>query len=232
MSMDADEVLTTTRAVRRRLDPTRPVPLELIRECIEVALQAPAGSNLLRTRFVVVRDPARRRALADLYGDVYEGTYRESEGYIGRVETGDAGAARTQERSARSADALASALHEVDTIVITCLEGARLDGASAMANASLLGGVLPATWSFMLAARARGLGTCWTTMHLAREREAADLLGIPFDRVQQVCLTPVAFTVGERFGRARRPAVDDVLHLDGWDATLPGAPDVRGLAAR
>ena len=230
--MDADDVLTTTRAVRRRLDPTRPVPLDLIRECVDVALQAPAGSNLLRTRFVVVRDRALRDALADLYAEVYEGTYRASEGYIGRVSTDDAGAARTQERTTCSADALATALHEVDTIVIACLEGARLDGVSAMASASLLGGVLPATWSFMLAARARGLGTCWTTMHLAREREAADLLRIPFDRVQQVCLTPVAFTAGKRFGRARRPAVDDVLHLDGWDADLPSAPDVRVLAAR
>ena len=230
--MDVDEVLTTTRAVRRRLDPGRPVPLELIRECVDVALQAPAGSNLPRTRFVVVRDPVLRAGLAELYTEVYEGTYRDSEGYIGRVATDDAGAARTQERSARSADALADALHEVDTIVVVCLDGARLDGVSAMASASLLGGVLPATWSFMLAARARGLGTCWTTMHLAREREAAELLGIPFERVQQVCLTPVAFTVGERFGRARRPAVDDVLHLDGWDESLPSAPDVRGLAAR
>lgn len=230
--MDADAVLTTTRAVRRRLDLTRPVPLDLIRECVDVALQAPAGSNLSRTRFVVVRDRALRDALADLYTEVYEGTYRASEGYIGRVSTDDAVAARTQERTTRSADALATALYEVDTIVIACLEGARLDGVSAMASASLLGGVLPATWSFMLAARARGLGTCWTTMHLAREREAADLLGIPFDRVQQVCLTPVAFTAGERFGRARRPAVDDVLHLDGWNADLPSAPDVRGLAAR
>jgi nitroreductase len=230
--MDADEVLTTTRAVRRRLDPTRPVPLELIRECVDVALQAPAGSNLPRARFVVVRDPALRTGLADLYTAVYEETYRGSDGYIGRVATDDAGAARTQERTTRSADALANALHEVDTIVIACLEGARLDGASAMASASLLGGVLPATWSFMLAARARGLGTCWTTMHLAREREAADILGIPFDRVQQVCLTPLAYTTGERFGRARRPAVDDVLHLDGWDDSLPSAPDVRGLAAR
>ena len=186
MSPDADDVLTTTRAVRRRLDPTRPVLLDLIRECVDVALQAPAGSNL----------------------------------------------PRTQERTTRSADALATTFHEVDTIVIACLEGVRLGGVSAMASASLLGGVFPATWSFMLAARARGLGTCWTTMHLAREREAADLLRIPFDRVQQVCLTPVAFTAGERFCRARRPAVDDVLHLDGWDADLPSAPDVRGLAAR
>lgn len=80
--------------------------------------------------------------------------------------------------------------------------------------------------------RDRNLGTCWTSMHLAREREAAQLLRIPYERVQQVCLTPVAFTVGERFGRARRPPVEDVLHLDGWDENLPSAPDVRGLAAR
>ncbi|MFC5063824.1 nitroreductase family protein [Actinomycetospora atypica] len=230
--MEIDEVLATTRAVRRRLDPGRPVPVELVRECVELALQAPAGSNVPRARFVVVRDPDLRAQLAGIYSQVYEDTYRGSEGYIGRVEVDDPQAAQTQERTARSADALERALHEVDTIVIACLDGARLDHVSAMASASLLGGVLPAVWSFMLAARARGLGTCWTTMHLNRERDVADLLGIPYGRVQQVCLTPLAFTVGERFGRARRPAVDDVVHWDGWDEALPSAPDVRGLAAR
>lgn len=225
--MDIDEALATTRAVRRRLDPDREVPVELIRECVELALQAPAGSNVARTRFVVVRDPALRSALADLYSEVYRGSYRDSAGYIGRVAREDPAAAATQERTARSADALERALHQVGTVVIACLDGVRLDGASAMASASMLGGVLPAMWSFMLAARARGLGTCWTTMHLAREREAAELLGIPYERVQQVCLTPLAFTTGDRFGRARRPAVDEVVHWDRWDERLPGIDGAR-----
>ncbi|MBK1787410.1 nitroreductase family protein [Prauserella cavernicola] len=229
--MDIDETLATTRAVRRRLDPSRPVPIELIRDCVELAVQAPAGSNVARTRFVVVREPALRRGLAELYSEVYRGTYVGSAGYIGNVRRDDPAAARAQERTARSADALERALHEVDTIVLACLDGTRLDGVSAMASASMLGGVLPAMWSFMLAARARGLGTCWTTMHLAKEREAAELLGIPFDEVQQVCLTPLAFTVGDRFGRARRPAVDEVVHWDRWDPGLPRAGRLAGIVA-
>src|SRR5690242_4052416 len=184
-------------------------------------MQAPAGSNVARTRFVVVRDPALRGAVADLYSDVYLSSYKDSEGYIGRVQVADTEGAAAQERTGRSADALERRLHEVDTIVIACLDGARLDGAAGFASASLLGGVLPAVWSMMLAARARGLGTCWTTMHLAREREVADLLGIPFDSVAQVCLTPLAYTHGTDFRPARRPAVDEVIHWDRWNADLP-----------
>jgi nitroreductase len=229
--VDTDEVLATTRAVRRRLDPTRAVPAELVRECVELALQAPAGSNVPRTRFVVVRDPTLRAAVADVYSDVYRNSYRDSAGYIGRVPTSDAAAAHVQRRTGHSADALERALHEVGTIVIACLDGARLDGVPGFASASLLGGVLPAVWSFMLAARARGLGTCWTTMHLAREREVADLLGIPFDTVQQVCLTPVAHTRGTDFRPALRPTVDEVVHWDRWAADLPRPPAVTGLIA-
>ncbi|WP_290054751.1 nitroreductase family protein [Amycolatopsis solani] len=224
--MDADEMLATTRAVRKRLDPDRDVPEHLIRECVSLALQAPAGSNLPRTRFVVVREQRLRAAVAEIYSDIYLHSYRASAGYIGRVE-----ASGTQQRTARSADALERALHEVGTIVIACLDGVRLDGASAFTSASMLGGVLPATWSFMLAARARGLGTCWTTMHLSREKEVAEVLGIPFERVQQVCLTPLAFTRGEKFSPARRPAAEEVIHWDGWDAAKLAAPPLDGIAA-
>jgi len=225
--MDADEMLATTRAVRKRLDPSREVPENLIRECVSLALQAPAGSNVPRTRFVVVRDPELRAAVAEIYSDIYLNTYRESAGYIGRVEAKDA---ETQQRTARSADALERALHEVGTIVIACLDGIRLDGAPAFASASMLGGVLPAMWSFMLAARARGLGTCWTTMHLARERDVADVLGIPFDTVQQVCLTPLAYTKGEKFGPAKRPEADEIIHWDRWDSGKLAAPPMNGIA--
>jgi nitroreductase len=229
--VDVDEVLATTRAVRRRLDPARDVPAEVVRECVALALQAPAGSNVPRTRFVVVRDRALVRAVARVYSDVYRNSYVDSAGYIGRVATGEPAAAAVQQRTSRSADALERALHEVGTIVIACLDGARLDGAPGFASASLLGGVLPAVWSFMLAARSRGLGTCWTTMHLAREREVADLLGIPFDSVAQVCLTPLAYTHGTDFHPARRPAVDEVIHWDRWNADLPRPPAVTGLIA-
>lgn len=228
--MEADELLATTRAVRKRLDPSRDVPVELIRECVSLALQAPAGSNLPRARFVVVRDPQLRAAVAEIYSAIYRNTYVSSAGYIGTVEQADEEGARIQERTARSADALEQALHDVGTIVIACLDGVRTDGSSAFASSSMLGGVLPAMWSFMLAARARGLGTCWTTMHLARERAVADILGIPFDTVQQVCLTPLAYTEGDRFRPAKRPDADEVIHWDGWDAGKLHAPLANGIA--
>jgi nitroreductase len=231
LSLTPDELLTTTRSVRKRLDLSREVPDEVIRECVGVALQAPAGSNVARTRFVIVRRPAVRRALADIYGQIYESQYRSSAGYIGSVKLESAEDQAQQERTARSADALPTKLADVPAIVIACLAGGRVDGAPAFAAASFLGGVLPAMWSFMLAARARGLGTAWTTMHLAREREVADLLGIPYDTVQQVCLSPLAYTVGTDFKPGRRPSAEDVIHWDGWDADKPVPPPMRGTVA-
>jgi nitroreductase len=219
-----DELLTTTRSVRKRLDTTRDVPEELIRECVACAVQAPVGSNVPRARFVVVRDPALRRALAEIYADIYEHDYIPSAGYIGKVVRDVPDDHARQQRTARSADALPSKLADVPAIVIACLVGGRVDGTAAPYAASLMGGVLPAMWSFMLAARARGLGTCWTTMHLRRERDIADLLGIPFDTVQQACLTPLAYTVGSDFRPAKRLAPEDAIHWDGWQPEKPMAP--------
>jgi nitroreductase len=85
-----------------------------------------------------------------------------------------------------------------------------------MMSASMLGNILPGMWSFMLAARARGLGTAWTTVHLMMEQQVADILGIPFDTVQQVCLSPLAYTKGTDFKAAARPPVDSIIHWDGW----------------
>ena len=227
-ALTPDELLTTTRGVRRRLDLTREVPEELIRECLACALQAPAGSNVVRTRFVVVRQPELRARVAEIYGDIYDTAYRTSPGYIGAVKTPGGEAQRRQQRTARSADALAENLAAVPAIVIACLSGARVDGASAVAAAPLLGNVLPATWSFMLAARARGLGTCWTTMHLSREREVAEPLAIPYDTVQQVCPTPLAYTLGTDFRPALRPDAEEIMHWDGWQAGKPAPPAFAG----
>lgn len=219
--MTPDELLTTTRGVRRRLDTSRDVPQELIRECVAIALQAPAGSNVSRARFVVVREPELKRAVADIYREIYEQAYVDSPGYIGRVKLDDPDAQAQQDRTARSADALPDKLADVPAIVIACLAGGRVDGASAVYAASFLGGALPAMWSFMLAARARNLGTCWTTMHLAREREVAGLLGIPYETVQQVCLSPLAYTLGTDFKPGRRPPAEDAIHWDGWQPDKP-----------
>ena len=215
LPLGPDELLTTTRAVRRRLDMSRPVPDDLVRECIEIAMQSPSGSNHMSMEFVVVRDSEKRRALGDLYRQCYE-IYRGLPGvYIRTIDKGDAASNAQQQRSADSADYLGEHMGDAPVLVIACVRG-RTDGMPAMVTSSRMGNVLPAMWSFMLAARARGLGTCWTTVHLFMEQQAAELLGIPFDEVQQVCMSPVAFTAGTDFKPADRPPADSIIHWDTW----------------
>lgn len=204
LDLNPDQLLSTTRAVRKRLDFGREVPQDLIRECVAMALQAPSGSNVVTMRFAVVRDAEKRRAIGDVYREVYAG-YRASPHYAGR-QAGD-----EQARVASSADYLGEHMGDAPVLVIGCTEG--LDRASAKA---MLGNILPAMWSFMLAARARGLGTSWTSMHLARERDIADILGIPYDTVAQAVLTPLAYTKGTDFRPAKRPSPDSVIHWDTW----------------
>ncbi len=228
LDLSGDELLSTTRSVRKRLDFSRPVPDELVRECVQLALQAPAGSNIPRTRFVIVRDAETRRRLAALYLEVYDELYRRSASYVRRV--GPAGSADDrQQRVGDSVDHLAHHLAEAPVIVVACLAGMRVDGSLAHMAPTFLGQTAPATWSFMLAARARGLGTCWTTMHLFREREAAEVLSIPYDTVQQVCLTPLAYTIGRDFRPAHRDDAGTYIHWDRWDPDKPVPAPWPGL---
>ncbi len=215
LPLTPDELLTTTRAVRTRLDFDRPVPDELIRECVDIAMQAPSGSNSMTMQFVVVRDAAKRAAIGEIYRQCYA-IYSQMDGiYIGSIDKGGDDANAQQRRSATSADFLGERMGDAPALVIACTTG-RADGLPAMMAASLLGNVQPAMWSFMLAARARGLGTCWTTVHLMMEEQVAQVLGIPFDSVQQVCLSPLAFTVGTDFKAAKRPPADSIVHWDTW----------------
>ena len=215
LPLTPDELLSTTRAVRKRLDCSRPVPDELVRECVELAMQSPSGSNNMTMQFVVVRDPAKRAAIGEVYRQCY-GIYRSLDGiYIGSIDKGEAQANDQQARSTTSADHLGDHMGEAPVLVIACTAG-RADGLPAMMASSMFGNVLPAMWSFMLAARARGLGTCWTTIHLMMEQQIADIVGIPFDSVQQVCLSPLAFTTGTDFKPATRPAADSIIHWDQW----------------
>ncbi len=214
LPLSPDELLTTTRAVRRRLDFDRPVPLDVVRTCVSIALQAPSGSNAQGWHFVVVTDPAKRMALADVYRRAFA-LYRDMPMAAGNIVTGDASRDRTQQRVMGSAEYLAAHLHEAPVHVVACTEG-RVDGQPLMMSASVLGSIIPATWSFMLACRARGLGTSWTTLHLMFEEEAAEILGIPYSSISQVALVPVAYTLGTDFKVGAREPVDSVLHLDGW----------------
>jgi nitroreductase len=213
--MTADGVLTTTRAVRRRLDFDRPVDPQLLRECVAAALQAPCGSNRPRMRFVIVTDPDLKAAVGRVYSEVYAG-YRASAGYPGNPAPDEDSA--TMRRVAASADVLGERMGEAPVLVLGCFEGRPPAPASFEAGIGVAGGVMPAMWSFMLAARARGLGTAWTSMHLQRERDVAEILGIPYDEVTQVCLTPVAHTIGTDFRPAKRPEPDAIIHWDRWQA--------------
>ncbi len=210
--MDADEVLRTTRSVRKRLDFARPVEREVLEECLTIAQQAPSGSNRQTWHFMVVTDAAKRLALADLYRKNWE-RYRSAGG--AGVAYDDPNRAATQIRVSDSAQYLADHFHEAPVHVIPCIEG-RSDGQPGAAQAGKWGSILPAAWSFMLAARARGLGTCWTTIHLASEREAADILGIPYDEVMQAALIPVAYTKGTDFKPAPRDPLATMVHWESW----------------
>lgn len=210
-----DHLLTTTRAVRKRLDLARPVEPEVLERCIEVALQAPSGSNRQGWHFVVVTDPAKRRALADLYRRSFR-AYATGNRTQPPPETAvDDPRIAQASRVRASATFLAEHLHEVPVLVIPCIEG-RVEQAGVSSQAALYGSILPATWSLMLALRARGLGTAWTTLHLVYEREAAAILEIP-DSVTQVALIPVAYFRGTDFRPAKRLPGRDRTHWNTWD---------------
>lgn len=219
MAFDLDQVdrlLTTTRTVRRRLDLTRPVELDVVLECLRLALQAPNGSNQQSWRFVIVRDAERRRAIAEIC--------RRASGGIGErlIEKARAEGDEESERLYGSAVHLLDHLHEVPILVVPCYLGRPThfaDNAS-MAAASLYGSMFPAIWSFQLALRSRGLGSAITTVHLLREAEVAQVLGIP-ENVTQIALLPVAYTQGDDFRPAARLPVEQVSCVDRWD-NAPG----------
>jgi nitroreductase len=200
-----DELLATTRAVRKRLDLDRPVDPQVILDCIALAQQAPTGTNAQSWRWVVVTEPATKAALAEFYraGCL---AYLER----GVVEEEDPQTRRVYESSLQ----LAQTIERVPVLVIPCIER-RFDGLSLVGTASSIGSILPAAWSFLLALRSRGLGSVWTTAHLGKEAEAAALLRIPAT-VTQVAMFPVAHTIGTDFKRALRPPPESVTFWESW----------------
>ncbi|WP_019201258.1 nitroreductase family protein [Tsukamurella sp. 1534] len=211
LDLSADELLTTTRSVRKRLDLERPVPLEVITEALEVALQAPSGSNAQGWHWIVLTDPEKKRIAAEYY----------KKSYYAYAEAGAAARAanppedlETAEKVVSSATYLADVMHEVPALVIGALHvpgGALPEGN----QAGVWGSLLPAAWSLSLALRERGLGSAWTTLHLTYEREVAEALGIP-ENIRQGVLLPVAYTKGTGFKPAKRAPLDTVLHVNGW----------------
>ena len=214
LDLTPDELLSTTRAVRKRLDLERSVDPALVRECIELAAQAPTGSNAQGWHFVVVTDPEKRAALADMYREGFSIFYGDRDAAIAGMPQDDPDYLATQHKVVDSAAYLAERLQDVPVHVIPCIEG-RVESGPVALHAAIWGSLLPAAWSFCLAARSRGLGTCWTTLHLVKEQEAAALLGLP-DNVMQGALIPVAHTIGTDFKPGPRRDLDRVVHHDGW----------------
>ncbi|MEL6894376.1 MAG: nitroreductase family protein [Actinomycetota bacterium] len=215
LGLSNDELLTTTRAVRKRLDFERDVPDEVIRDCVRIAMQSPSGSNNMTMRFVVVKDAEKRAAIGDVYRQCWD-MYSQSPMFAGAIKKETDAEQAQQDRVTDSATYLGHHMGEAPALVIACTESGRVDGQPAMVSASMMGNCLPAMWSFMLAARSRGLGTAWTTIHLMMEQQVADIVGIPFDGVQQACLSPLAYTKGTDFKAAMRPEPDSIIHWDAW----------------
>jgi nitroreductase len=200
--------------VRRRLDLSRPVARELIVECLALAQQAPTGGNHQRWSFVVATEPGIRETLGRIYAEAWA-AYRRVPASSRRPPARDPERAAARRRIGRSAAYLAEHMGEAPVLLVPCISP-RPEGESPMMLASHYGSIMPAVWSFMLAARARGLGTTLTTIHLFREREAAEALGIPYDRVAQVGMVPVAHTIGADFRPGRRDPLEGIVHWEGW----------------
>lgn len=203
-----DALLSTTRAVRRRLDLDRPVERKVIEDCLRLSQQAPTGSNRQGWRWIVVTEPETRARLADLYRKG-AGTYLTdaAAGTDGKSQDG---------RVYGSAQYLAERLQDVPVLVIPCITVDHLpDNPPRRIWPGLMGSIMPAVWSFQLALRSRGLGSVLTTLHLNCEDEAAALLGIPGD-VMQCGLLPVAYTLGTDFKPAKRPPLDEIVHWEHW----------------
>jgi nitroreductase len=217
MTLSPDDLLTTTRSVRRRLDFDRPLDLALVRECLEIAIQAPSGSNAQGWHFCLVTDADKKMQLGDIYRkgwEIYSRAFRER--IPPKVKPWKEQS--PAERVAGSAAYLAENMHRAPVLLIPCIEG-RVEKADQMAlfqQASLYGSIHPAAWSFMLAARARGLASCWTSLHLMFEEEAAAVLGIPPGQITQAALIPVAHARGDAFHPGPRKPPEGRIHTDGW----------------
>lgn len=214
LSLSAKELLTTTRAVRKRLDLNRPVERDVIEECISIAQQAPTASNMQNWHFVVVTDPTKKAELAELFRKGWE-TYIKLPTAVNNMKFEDPKRNATQKRIVSSAQYLVEHLKDVPVHVIPCIS-ARTEGQPTVVQSAVWGSIAPAAWSFMLAARSFGLGTSWTSFHLFYEEEAANILNIPYKDVMQAALIPVAYTIGTDFKLAPRNSVHTMVHWNTW----------------
>lgn len=208
-----DYILKTTRSVRKRLDLARPVEPEIIMECLEIALQAPTGSNAQGWKWLIVTDAEKKTQV----GEYYRRSWLDYSKQRTNTAPGHIDNADQMQRVISSAAYLGDHMHEVPMMIIPCILG-RTDSAAVVGQAGLYGSILPAAWSLMLALRARGIGAAWTTLHLVYEKECAELLGIP-ENYTQVALLPVGYFTGETFKPAERLPADQLTYWDTWGET-------------
>jgi nitroreductase len=212
LPLNPDELLTTTRAVRKRLDLSRSVDRSVVEVCIEIAMQAPSGSNRQTWQWVLVDDPAKKQQLAELYREVFDG-YAQAAPAVS-YEEGDTRLERKEMINA-SARHLRDHLHEVPVLLVAYQKG-HPDQMPIGSQPGWWGSVIPAVWSFMLALRARGMGSVWTTMSCRRQDEVAAVLGVPSEEYMHVGMFPVAYTIGTDFKVAPRLDPGSVIHWNSW----------------
>jgi len=204
-----DYILETTRSVRKRLDLTRAVDRAVVERCLEIAIQAPTGSNRQGWKWLIVTDAEKKAKV----GEYYKQSWYAYAGVATRSAPGDAPSAQMQ-RVISSARYLADHMHEVPMMIFPCVAG-RANDASPAANAGLYGSIIPAAWSLMLALRSRGIGSAWTTLHLSYEKECNEILGIPAD-VTTAALLPAAYFSGETFKKADRVPANELTYWETW----------------
>jgi nitroreductase len=219
-----DRLLTTTKAVRQRLDLERPVPREVVLDCVRLGCYAPNASNAQEWRWVLVDEPAQRARVAEVYRKVL--VPRVSQMLEAKLAVGDEAGSKIS----RSILYLADHLHEVPVLVIPCYDvAAALSryntliadpgpyGLSTQMDSGMFASVIPAVWSFQLALRSRGLGSTLTTAHQLDQPAMAKVLGLP-DSWFQVALIPVAYTRGDDFVPSPRRPVEEVVYWNRVEA--------------
>lgn len=213
LDLSFDEIATTTRSVRQRLDFDRPVERALVEECARIAFQAPNGSNQQGWGWVFVDDAATKQKMADIYRQGLAD--HQSRDRTGEVEPDRSNP--VQQRISKSVAYLLDRMQDVPVLLVPTID-MRYGASSVFQQASRWGSILPAVWSFFLALRSRGMGSAWTTLHLYREQEMAELLGIPYGEHTQAGLFPVAYTLGTDFRPGDRSRSDERIFWNRWEA--------------
>lgn len=202
-----DYILKTTRSVRKRLDLNRPVDKDVVKECLEIALQAPTGSNIQGWKWLIVTDTNKKAKIGDFYKRSFIAYSKGAS-----IPNPNIQDQNQQKKVYNSASYLADHMGEVPMMIFACIEGRTSNSSIA---AGLYGSIIPAAWSLMIALRSRGIGASWTTLHLAYEKECNEILGIP-DNITTAVMLPVAYFTGETFKEAKRVPAKELTYWESW----------------